>query len=95
MESPIPNRLLRRVRALREAMGLTQESFAERAGLSYKYYQAVERGRKADLRLSTIIKLAAGLGIEVWQLFGPDDPAPPRAAKRAGGKRALRAGRQR
>jgi transcriptional regulator with XRE-family HTH domain len=90
MESPIPNRLLKRVRALREAMGLTQERFAERAGLSYKYYQAVEGGRKSDLRLSTIIKLAAGLGIEVWQLFGPDDLLPSRVTKSASAKRAPR-----
>jgi transcriptional regulator with XRE-family HTH domain len=88
MESPIPKRLLKRVRALREAMGLTQERFAERAGLSYKYYQAVECGRKADLRLSSIIKLAAGLGVEVWQLFGPDEPTPSRPAKITGSKDA-------
>jgi transcriptional regulator with XRE-family HTH domain len=65
---------------------VTQERFAERAGLSYKYYQAVEGGRKADLRLSTIIKLAAGLGIEVWELFGPNDPAPALATKGSGAK---------
>lgn len=95
MESPIPNRLLKRVRALREQMGLTQEGFAERAGLSYKYFQAVERGRKADLRLSTIIKLATGLEIEVWQLFGPDDPVASRVAKAASGKRSLRSSHKR
>ena len=90
MESPISNRLLKRVRALREAMGLTQEGFAERAGLSYKYYKAVEGGRKSDLRLSTIIKLASGLGIEVWQLFGPDDPVSSHATKAVGAKRRPR-----
>lgn len=94
MESPIPKRLLKRVRTLREAMGLTQERFAERAGLSYKYYQAVEGGRKADLRLSTIIKLASGLGIEVWQLFGPDDPAPSLATRGSGAKRPPGRGRK-
>jgi len=88
MESPIPKRLLKRVRTLREAMGLTQERFAERAGLSYKYYQAVEGGRKSDLRLSTLIKLAAGLGIEVWHLFAPDDSPPPVVKKGTGVKRA-------
>ena len=72
MESPLPQRLIKRVRALREAAGLTQERFAERAGLSYKYYQAVEAGRKCDLRLSTIIRLASGCGVEVWELFLPE-----------------------
>jgi transcriptional regulator with XRE-family HTH domain len=94
MESPIPKRLLKRVRTLREAMGFTQERFAERAGVSYKYYQAVEGGRKVDLRLSTIIKIAAGLGIEVWELFGPDDPQPSLEAKGSGAKRISRRGRK-
>lgn len=94
MESPIPKRLLKRVRTLREAMDLTQERFAERAGLSYKYYQAVEGGRKSDLRLSTIIKLAAGLDIEVWQLFAPDEPLPSLGKKVLGANRGPSRGRK-
>ena len=34
--------------------GLTQEEFSEQSGISYKYYQAVEAGRKKDLRLTTL-----------------------------------------
>lgn len=62
-------RLLMRIRQLREAHGLTQESFAERAGLAYKHYQQVEAGRKYDLRLSTLIKIAEGLGLKLSELF--------------------------
>ena len=51
-------RLLARVKELREARGLSQEAFAEKAGLGYKYYQHVESGRRRDIRLSTLEKLA-------------------------------------
>lgn len=37
---------------------MTQERFAEKAGISYKYYQSIENGRKKDLRLSTLRKLS-------------------------------------
>ena len=66
--------LLRRLRELRDAHGLTQEAFAELAGMNYKYYQAVEAGRKRELRLSTLEKLAAPYGIEVWELLAPQMP---------------------
>jgi transcriptional regulator with XRE-family HTH domain len=54
------------------ARGLTQETFAERAGLGYKHYQQVEAGRKSDLRLSTLIKMAAGLGLKLNELVDFD-----------------------
>jgi transcriptional regulator with XRE-family HTH domain len=66
--------LLKRLRELRRRHGLSQEAFAERAGMSYKYYQAVEAGRKRNLRLSTLEKLAAAYGLEVWQLLSPVVP---------------------
>lgn len=67
-------RLLARVRELREARGLTQEAFAERAGLKYKYYQQVEAGRRVDIRFSTLQKLARACGIEPWELLNFDLP---------------------
>ena len=42
--------------------------------MSYKYYQAVEAGRKADLRLSTLERLAKAYEIEVWELLCPKEP---------------------
>ena len=62
-------RLLARVKQLRESFGLSQEAFAEKAGLGYKYYQSVEAGRKRDIRLSTLEKLAKACGLELWQLL--------------------------
>jgi transcriptional regulator with XRE-family HTH domain len=61
--------LLKRLRELRKKSGLTQEQFAERIGLSYKYYQQIELGNKRELRLSTVDRLAKGLGVDTWKLL--------------------------
>jgi transcriptional regulator with XRE-family HTH domain len=74
-------RLLTRLKQLRAAHGLSQERFAELSGISYKYYQAVEAGRKPDLRLSTLQRLASAYRIEVWQLLAPVQP-PSKAPKK-------------
>lgn len=74
--------LLTRLKQLRAAHGLTQERFAELSGISYKYYQAVEAGRKPDLRLSTLQRLASAYGIEVWQLLSPKPPKSKCPGKR-------------
>lgn len=73
MEWETVERLLERLRTLRTARGLTQEQFAEQSGISYKYYQSVEAGRKKDLRLSTLDRLAKAHGMETWQLLLPND----------------------
>jgi transcriptional regulator with XRE-family HTH domain len=71
MESPTIKRLLARLKQLRLQRGLTQEEFSEQSGISYKYYQAVEAGRKKDLRLSTLDRLAKAHDLESWQLLLP------------------------
>ena len=75
MQSRMVTHLLDRLRQLRLSRDLTQEAFAEEARISYKYYQAIEAGRKADLRLSTLERLARAHGIEVWELLLPAMPA--------------------
>ena len=57
-----------RVRKIRETLGLSQEAFAERAGLKYKHYQSVEAGRKLDLKLPTLEKLAKACGLTKGQM---------------------------
>lgn len=64
--------LLGRLKHLRAQAGVTQEAFAEKAGISYKYYQAVEAGRKVDLRLSTLERLARAHGLEAWEMLLPE-----------------------
>ncbi len=69
MQSDLAQRLQRRVRELREGRGLSQEAFAELAGLKYKHYQSIEAGRKVDIRLSTIEKLARACGLDPGDLL--------------------------
>jgi len=59
---------------LRKLHGLTQEQFSEVTGFSYKFYQLIEIGRKDDLRLSSLERLAAAYGIEVSELLGRKMP---------------------
>ena len=61
-----------RAKIIRRALGLTQEEFAERAKMSYKYYQQIEAGRKSDLRLSTLEKLARAHGIALSRLLNEE-----------------------
>jgi len=63
-----------RLRELRKLQGLTQEQFAEAAGISYKWYQGIEAGRRSDLRLSTMERIADAYGIGVHQLLAPEMP---------------------
>lgn len=85
MPVSVQQRLIERLRELRKRHELTQERFAELSGISYKYYQQIEIGRKPDLRLSTLVRLASAYGIEVHGLLGPDVPTtqikPPKRAK--------------
>jgi transcriptional regulator with XRE-family HTH domain len=82
LKRPTLTRLLSRLKQMRQAHGLTQESFAELAGLSYKYYQQIEGGRKPDLRLSTLERLAGAYGIEVYELLSPTLPKTKLKARR-------------
>jgi len=76
--------LAERLRSLRKQRSFTQEQFAEAAGLSYKYYQQIEAGRKRDLRLSTLTKIAGALRIEVSELLSAALPKAVKPAKRRG-----------
>ncbi len=66
--------LIARLRELRKCHALTQESFSELSGVAYKYYQLIEGGRRIDLRLSTLEKLAKTYGIGVHELLAPSFP---------------------
>jgi transcriptional regulator with XRE-family HTH domain len=57
------------LKRLRLAQGFTQQTFAEKAGMDYKYYQRIEAGNWPGLQLRTVDKLAKALKIEVSVLF--------------------------
>ncbi len=72
MANETAKKLLARVKSLRESRKLSQEAFAEKAGLGYKYYQHVEAGRRRDIRLSTLEKLAQACGLPLPELLDFD-----------------------
>lgn len=58
--------LIANVRKYRKSLKLTQEQLAELSGLNS--IADIEGGR-SNPNLSTIIKLANSLGVDVWELF--------------------------
>jgi transcriptional regulator with XRE-family HTH domain len=66
------------VRRRREALNLTIEQLAERAELTVQFVGSIENGMR-DPSLSTIKKLAHGLGIPTGVLLGPVPPLSPEA----------------
>lgn len=68
----------RRVRARREALGLSQERLAEAAGLHWTFVGQVERGRR-NLTLHNVLKLAVALRCDAGELVSALPAAPPRS----------------
>jgi transcriptional regulator with XRE-family HTH domain len=65
--SPATRVLGERVRAQREALGLSQEALADRCGVHWTFLGQVERGRR-NLSLRNLLKIAAGLGVDPAEL---------------------------
>jgi transcriptional regulator with XRE-family HTH domain len=82
-----------RLRALRTKHNLTQEEFAQLAGLGYKFYQQIEGVRKKEIWLSTVERLAAAYGLRAWQLLAPDFPADSKPIRRVASSRVHRSER--
>jgi len=57
-----------RVKELRKKLGISQEEAADRAGLHFTYWGAVERGEK-NLTIESMQKIASGLGTTIRSLF--------------------------
>lgn len=71
--------LARRIRALRERRGLTQEDFAQRSSISVSFASLLERGERSP-SYETLVQVAAALEVPMGELFrdlgagGYDDP---------------------
>jgi transcriptional regulator with XRE-family HTH domain len=58
-----------RVRAVREAAGLTQEEAAARSGIDYKRWQRIETGG-VNVTIRTLIRIAVACRTDFWSLMG-------------------------
>lgn len=68
-----------KIRTLRQQMGLSQQTFAEKTGLSVRYISYLENGdRRGDpnITLDMLEKVANGLGVPPSALLTKDDPLP-------------------
>jgi transcriptional regulator with XRE-family HTH domain len=76
--SPATASLGERVRARREALGLSQEALAHQTGVHWTFLGQVERGRR-NISLHNLLKVAQGLGIDPGELVQglqpPDAPS--------------------
>ncbi len=68
MPSPLLILFGRRVREERSKLSLSQESFAELAGVHRTYVGMIERAEK-NITLTNIEKIAGALGVEISQLL--------------------------
>jgi transcriptional regulator with XRE-family HTH domain len=66
-KSKANQQLGRSIRSIREQKRYSQERFARHAGFERSNYGAIERG-EFNVRLDTIVKLAAGLDMTVAAL---------------------------
>lgn len=77
----------RRIKALRQARGLTQDAVAEALGIAVKNVQRLEAGRQ-NLTLKTLAHVADVLDVEPWELLQAGASSAPDADVSL--KRALR-----
>ena len=68
MTVTLPQRLGLAFRKRREALGFSQESFADEIGMHRTYYSAIERGEK-NLQLDTFQRVCEGLQTSIWEVF--------------------------
>ncbi|MEJ1962253.1 MAG: helix-turn-helix transcriptional regulator [Gammaproteobacteria bacterium] len=66
---PIQERIGEAIRNRRKAGKFSQEDFADHIDMNRGYYGELERGKK-DLRISTLERVGAGLGVSLRDLVG-------------------------
>ena len=71
----------RRLRDLRCLHGLTQQELAEIADFSQNFLQQIEAGRKKEIWLSTVERLASAFSLPVHEFLAPEFPKHSKPAK--------------
>lgn len=72
------DRVRRRLRELRLRHNLTQQELAEIADFSQNFLQQIESGRKKEIWLSTVERLAAAFSLEAHEFLAPKCPEKSR-----------------
>lgn len=67
---------MRDLKSLRVRRGLSQADLSEKSGVSEFTISEIEAGKRPNARPSTARKLAAGLGVDVADLYGEAMPTP-------------------
>ena len=57
----------KKIRTLREGLGVSQEEFADKCGFDRTYISMIERGKR-NISFSNLIRVASGLGVSVSKL---------------------------
>ena len=76
--------IAKNLRLLRDKKGMSQEALADRAGLHRTQLSVIERGLR-NIRLDTLVSLAAALGVPETELLiesGEEPVAPKRGRPR-------------
>jgi len=58
----------KRIKRLRNRLGLTQDALAEHVQISPKYLSNIEQGRE-NPTIDTLLRLALSLKVEPWEMF--------------------------
>lgn len=66
-QSAAAHALGERVRTRRKALGISQETLADRSGVHWTFVGQVERGQR-NISLHNLLKLAAGLDLNAGEL---------------------------
>jgi transcriptional regulator with XRE-family HTH domain len=85
--------LARRIRALRERRGLTQEDFAARCGISVSFASLLERGERSP-SYETLVQVAGALGVPLAELFQVEEDEAAGAHRLVEFVRTRRLGRE-
>lgn len=70
MSQDLRQALGKRVRGLREGVGISQEELAARASLHRNYVGSVERGQR-DIGILALSRLATALEVTLAEFFAP------------------------
>jgi len=71
VEGELQRRVGRNLRAHRDARGLSQEAFAEVAGVHRTYMGGIERGER-NLTLKAVERIAGRIGVDPLDLLADD-----------------------